>query len=156
MDQARLKTLEADIERQMELISSVYSKVRDRRRGFESDVARLESLALQVHNLYCAFEDLAKLVADAFENRVGDRERWHERLMARMTVEIKGVRPRLFSEKSRGFLQELRGFRHVVRHSYGRDIDVEKMRMLLKNAEQLEDVYESDVRTFLSKLRRRK
>lgn len=153
MEEARYQTLCADVEKQLESISLLYAKIQDRRVGFEDDVVRLESLVLQLHNLYCAFEELARCVADAFENQVEQGNRWHERLSSRTTVELSGVRPPLFSNDTARRLDELRRFRHVVRHAYEKDFDPEKVRLILRDVDALQKVYESKARSFLSRLK---
>lgn len=92
----------------------------------------LESLAYQLHNLYCAFEDLFRIVAHFFENHIDERVGWHKELLGRMTLEIKGVRPRFISEAAYEFLSDLRGFRHVFRHAYGVELEAEKIKLVLK------------------------
>jgi hypothetical protein len=55
----------------------------------------MESLGYQLHNLYCAFEDLFKIVSETFENHIQDKSKYHQELLKRMTISIEGVRPPL-------------------------------------------------------------
>ncbi|NJN21039.1 MAG: hypothetical protein HC812_07425 [Leptolyngbya sp. RL_3_1] len=45
----------------------------------------MDSVAYQIHNLYCAAEDLLTLIAKAFENRIGSGGEWHRTLLLRMS-----------------------------------------------------------------------
>jgi hypothetical protein len=58
------------------------------------------------------------VIAKAFENNIDDEQGWHMESMRRLSIDIPGVRPALFPGALAADLQELRGFRHVVRHAY--------------------------------------
>lgn len=152
MEQARLNIIETDINRQIEIIEQVYEKIQQRSREYNTNVERMESLAYQLHNLYCAFEDLMELVADEFENRIEERRNWHVRLLRRMTEHIPEIRPALFSVETLPLLDELRGFRHWFRHAYSYEIDPEKLEIVLRKATELRKKYKADVESFLQKL----
>lgn len=92
---------------------------RERKRG----KAAIESLGYQLHNLYCAFEDLFKIVAAAFENHIEDKSRYHLELLKRMAIPIEGIRPALLSQESYTLLDNLRSFRHFFRHAYSYELD---------------------------------
>ncbi len=72
----------------------------------------MKSLGYQLHNLYCAFEDLFEVVAGTFENQIGEEGRYHIELLRRLTVAIEGVRPALLSPECYRLLDNLRAFRH--------------------------------------------
>lgn len=84
-------------------------------------------LGYLLHNLYGALEDLFQEIARTFENRMEDPSRYHRELLKRMSLEIPGIRPLLLSESSHALLDELRGFRHVFRHSYNYDLSSRKL-----------------------------
>jgi len=56
MEKERLALLQADIQSRVKEIDNIYAKLEDRK-GRRGKVA-IESIAYQLHNLYCAFEDL--------------------------------------------------------------------------------------------------
>ena len=152
MEKARFNILKTDINRQIAIIEQVYEKIQQRSENYDANVERMESLAYQLHNLYCAFEDLMELVADEFENRIEERKNWQIRLLRRMTEEIPEIRPALFSLETLPLLDELRGFRHWFRHAYSYEIDPEKLGIVLGKAIELRIKYKSDVESFLRKL----
>lgn len=154
MDQATLAVLTSDIESQMDLIDDVFSRLEDRAAGLDSnDEKQLESVAYQLHNLYNAVEDLFKLVAGHFENRITDASQWHVELLRRMKQDIAGVRPALLSDASYRILNSLRSFRHFFRHAYAAPIEYEQLRINLDKAHQLRPHLEQDVAHFLDQLR---
>ena len=152
MEKARFNILKTDVNRQIAIIERVYEKIQQRSENYDANVEKMESLAYQLHNLYCAFEDLMELVADEFENRIEERRNWHIRLLRRMTEDISEIRPALFSLETFPLLDELRGFRHWFRHAYSYEIDPEKLGIVLRKAIELRRKYKSEVESFLRKL----
>lgn len=108
----------------------------------------LESLAYQLHNLYCAYEDLFKIVAGFFENTIDDQKE----LLKRMTLSIEGIRPALISEESFTLLNNLKSFRHFFRHAYGYELDKRKVAIVLEDAQKLKETFKLDLERFLVSL----
>ena len=152
MDAGRLEILKADINSQIDIIEVIYEKIQQRSRDYQDNEERTESLAYQLHNLYCAFEDLMRMTVNEFENRISESTDWHIRLLNRMTEEIPDVRPALFSRESYPLLDELRSFRHWFRHAYSYQIEQEKLGIVLRKAFKLKDIYKQDIQGFIQKL----
>ena len=152
MEKAKLAILEAELSRQKQEIDKIYAKIDERRLRINNETG-IESLAYQLHNLYCAYEDLFKIVAAAFENNIEEGITWHKELIRRMTISIKGIRPNLISEKSMNLLSELRSFRHFFRHAYGYELDPKKVKLVLEKAVGLKKAFTKDVNKFLSNLK---
>lgn len=152
MDETRLSILKAEIDMQIGAIDEIYRKIDERRKGIGRNKAKLESLAYQLHNLYCAFEDLFKIIADFFENNVEDKGKYHTELLKRMTMSIEGIRPALIGVEAYKFLDNLKAFRHFFRHAYGYEIELKKVKMVLEDALKLRDMYRGFVMDFIKGL----
>ena len=150
MEEERLSLLKASLQAQKNEIERIFAKIAERRQG--NDPAHLESLAYQLHNLYCAFEDLFKQVADFFENTLGETAKYHRELLWRMKIPIEGVRPALLSEEAFKLLDSLRAFRHFFRHAYAYDLDPRKVALVLEDALKLKEIYARDIARFLEQL----
>jgi uncharacterized protein YutE (UPF0331/DUF86 family) len=150
MEKGRLSLLRALIKAQGTEIERIFERIEERRRG--EGEANLESLAYQLHNLYCAFEDLMKIVADFFENHIDDSAHYHSALLWRMKMPIEGVRPALLSETSYKLLESLRAFRHVFRHAYSYELDPKKLALVVEDALKLRGLYQRDIDRFLEQL----
>jgi hypothetical protein len=150
MEEGRLSLLSATIRAQGVEIERIFDKIEDRRHG--EGEANLESLAYQLHNLYCAFEDLLKIVADFFENHIEESSRYHRALLWRMKMPIEGVRPALLSETSYKLLDSLRAFRHVFRHAYSYELDPQKLGLVVEDALKLRGLYQGETDRFLEQL----
>lgn len=150
MDAERLTILKSEMHAQINEIEGIYNKLEDRKK--KRGKAGLESIGYQLHNLYCAFEDLFKIVAEYFENHIQDKIKYHIELLRRMTVSIEGVRPPLLSRESYLLLDNLRSFRHFFRHAYSYEIDARKVRIVLDDADKLREIFKRNVDFFLESL----
>jgi len=153
MDEARFSILRSEIEAQIGVIESIYKKIEKRIKGMEKSESSLESSAYQLHNLYCAFEDLFRIVANFFENTIENRGSYHIELLRRMSISIKGIRPALLSDEAYKLLDSLRAFRHFFRHAYAYEIDSRKIKIVLEDAFRLRKIYQSLARNFLKSLK---
>jgi hypothetical protein len=101
-----------------------------------------------LHNLYNAFENICLNVARAFENQVDDRSQWHAVLLKRMTLDIEGLRPKLWSTEVHQCLDELCRFRHVFRNAYTRELDPQRIAIVISQAQRLQNLYKADLDQF--------
>ena len=83
-------------------------------------------VAHTLHNAYSLMESYFLRIAKFFENEIGDSS-WHRDLLQRMTVNIKGLRPALLTPAEAEQIDELRGFRHLYRNLYEKQIQPEKV-----------------------------
>jgi hypothetical protein len=109
-------------------------------------------VAYQIHNLYCAAEDLLTLIAKAFENRIGSGGEWHRTLLLRMSEPVPGMRPALLTDELFDVMNRLRGFRHFVRHAYVTEIDPAQLQANLNLALQLATTLPPAVNGFTAQL----
>lgn len=150
MEKEEIEVLKSEVNGQIKEIENIYLKLEERSKS--SDKYAVESISLWLHHLYSAFEDLFKIIAKAFENSIVDESRYHIELLRRMTIVIDGVRPALLSKEVFPLFDELRSFRHRLRHAYVYDIEVGKVEAVLDVARNLKDLYQKEVDNFFSKL----
>lgn len=153
MEKNEVAVLKADVGEQIKAIDKAYRKIAARKKRYTKDEEALDSMAYQLHNLYCAFEDLFRIIADHFENHLTDELGWHTELLKRMKIHIDGVRPALISESTYKLLDELRGFRHVFRHAYAKELDPIKIKVVLQKALALRKVYKNEFNRFLDQIK---
>ncbi|BER91420.1 hypothetical protein [Atrimonas thermophila] len=148
MEEGKFAILKSELMNQWNEIVKIYKRIEERKRGIHA----LESLAYQLHNLYCTYEDLFKIVARSFENSIEDPSKYHAEPLKRIKMEIEGVRPALISEESFKLLNSLRGFRHFFRHTYSYELDERKVSLVLEDALKLKETFKLELENFLSKL----
>lgn len=149
----RLHLLQQDMEAELAAIGRIFAALH----RADADLDKSSNAIVTgyyLHNLYNAFENLFRLVAEVFENHIPDSSRWHTLLLDRMARDIEGIRPRVIGETALKALDELRRFRHVFRHVYHYDLDPEGVERALTAAYRLEEVYRDDVRSFFDFLSR--
>lgn len=112
---------------QMELMERMLKEIKVTQ---PSDREKTSHLGYLLHNLYCAMEDLFQEIAKTFENRIEDLSKYHRELLKRMQLNMPGIRPRLLSKESYLILDELRGFRHIFRHSYDYELAPDRVKDL--------------------------
>lgn len=150
MEEKRIAVLKADLGAKTSEIDKIYERIDERAKG-KSQVD-VEGLGYWLHNLYCAFEDAFKLVAAFFENNVDAEAGYHIEILKRMSVSIEGVRPAFVSDEALPLLDNLRAFRHVLRHAYVYDLDERKVRLVCEDAQKLRKIFRRDIAGFLDQL----
>ena len=84
----RLASLTAELKGQLWLIEKVNTRLCYGLDAGLDTPGQLDSVAYQIHKLYCSIEDLLKLVAKTFENNIGTGEDWHRVLLLRLSQPI--------------------------------------------------------------------
>lgn len=149
MERERLAGLTAEINGQWRLIERVGARLQARVDKELNTPEQLDSVAYQIHNLYCSIEDLLKLIASAFENQVGTTGEWHRILLLRLSQPVDGIRPAFLSEESFDLLNQLRSFRHMFRHAYGTEIELSQLQPNIDIALRAVNAISRDISSFL-------
>lgn len=152
MDRLDRARLQADLYGQLMLIDQVDHRLRQRVAAGLGTPAQLESIAYQIHNLYCAVEDLLKIVATTFENHIGNGGQWYRVLLLRLSQPIPDVRPAFLSVTTLQLLNPLRSFRHFIRHAYGSEIELTQLQVNLDLALSVREQISQDIINFLENL----
>ena len=152
MEEKEINLLEAELLESRKVIERAYEPILKRQATFKDSDEGVDSMAYRLHNLYGAYEQLLKIVADFFENHI-EGARYHADLLRRMKIEIKGVRPALLSSSTYKMLNEMRGFRHFFRYAYEVELDVDRIEGIVQIAIQLREPFKQDVQRFLGHLR---
>jgi hypothetical protein len=115
-----------DIASLREMTSEIAAILRDWR-ALSATYSGRAGLGFALHNLYNALENSFDQISRTFENHVVDDSRWHAELLNKMLLEIPGLRPAVMPVQLADLLNDLRGFRHVFRHSYSYQLDPVKL-----------------------------
>jgi len=148
----KIKFLKSKIMDDLQSIKKIYDKLNREKEKIKNtpNEAQLINMGYYLHNLYNAFENIFLNIADVFENQIKERDRWHYSLQKRMSLDIEGIRPKVISKEVSNYLDELRRFRHIFRHSYDYEIDWERLRIVLCKAEKLQqNIYEKEIGEFI-------
>ncbi len=153
MDSGQLALFQVDIRAQQQTIERVFRLLQDRAQGLgPNTLEKQESVAYQIHNFYCAVEELLRVVALYFENNISDSSQWHSLLLKRMVQPVPGVRPSLLSWESYEHLNSLRAFRHFFRHAYGIPLDFSQLDTQLKKVLVVKLILDQQILEFILQL----
>ncbi len=102
-----------------------------------ADDLYLDSVALNLHGFYSGLERIFEIIATRVDGTLPTGANWHQLLLAQMAREIPSVRPAVISEETREYLDEYRGFRHVVRNVYTHNFEPERLQRLVERAPEV-------------------
>lgn len=146
MDDIELATLSRELRQDCAVAAAAASLAHERMR--EATPSGYEGCAHHLARLYNIVEQMGVRVTKVFENSLDDEKGWHSELIRRLSLDITGVRPALWPEGVLQPLHELRSFRHVFTHAYDLTLDPDKLRLLLKYADQVAQALASLARDF--------
>ncbi len=85
------------------------------------------ALALALDRVYTALESILERVARTVEGGAPAGDDWHRALLQNAGLEIEQVRPPILRPASLAAADELRRFRHFLRHAYAASLDPERV-----------------------------
>jgi hypothetical protein len=113
-----------------------------------NDDLYLDGIALNLHGFYSGIERLFERIAVHVDGLLPQGANWHHALLMQMADEVLNVRPAVISEEVRQWLDDYRGFRHIVRNVYTYKFDPSRMERLTLNAPNLFDQLKKEMSAF--------
>lgn len=127
-------------------------KARERTQIDSEDILLYSGFAYLMHNLYTGYEAYFLRISKFFENGLPPEE-WHKILVDKMSWQVEKYRPAFLKDEDRSAFQELRSFRHLIRHLYDRELDPERVARVFPYAEYTISVFPERHHAFISVLR---
>jgi hypothetical protein len=112
------------------------------------DADYLGTVALNLHGFYSGTERIFREVALAMDQQLPEGADWHRRLLRQMAAAVPGVRPEVLSRATLQGLNELCGFRHVVRNVYTFDLIPERVETLATELPNCLATLQTDLQRF--------
>lgn len=132
-DIALLRRVRAEILDEMEQLERLKSEIEQVPPLKKSDnFIHIRGVALCLHDFYNGVEKIFRSIAKELNGGIPKGDNWHNDLLYQMGLSIENLRPPVISRELDKTLREYLGFRHVVRHVYGYDLDYEKINPLLR------------------------
>lgn len=101
-----------------------------RQRGSPEQDLLLDSVALNLHDVYSGLERIFSLIASSIDQSEPRGPDWYRELLRQMTIEVPGLRPAVLPSDMAADVDELLRFRHVVRHNYAFALEPERVERL--------------------------
>jgi hypothetical protein len=150
MDELGYKTLMAEIRADVQV--AVLATGIATTRLEVGNIEGLEGCAFHLCRAFNVIEMLSQRVARAFENHIDNPSGWHAELIARLSLEIPGVRPALYPPELRQELKGMRSFRHVFSHAYDLQLDRDALTLVLKGSRKVAEALPLLVDVFAAKV----
>lgn len=128
----RIRLEMADLELTLDCVATGVIRAKQ----YQDDIY-LDAIALNLHAFYTGMERLFEKIAVVVDGQLPQGANWHKVLLMQMGRDVPGLRPAVISEEIFVFLDEYRGFRHVVRNIYTYKFDPIRIDTLAQNAKHL-------------------
>lgn len=151
MDRIALQILEDAWAQDAEVMRRAIATMKSRLA--ESSAGRFAAAAFEINRVYNILEKAFERLCQTFENHLDKGASYHDTLIERMTLELKGIRPRLLPADAVRGVRELKGFRHLFRHAYDLDLDPDRVTAVAHEAARCVADFETWCRVFLTTVR---
>ncbi len=147
---SRYRILVARLNRELAKIQTVVQTAQAQANKAKNtgDLDYLQAAALSLQNFYLgveqAFEEIAKQVDESLPQGPSS----HRALLEQMALNIPDSRPPVIQPDTCAQLNEYRGFRHVVVHRYGFELDPERIQELVDDLPANCDRLTADIQEF--------
>ena len=133
-DELFLKRVRTELLSEIEQISRLMDEYSDFLHKYSDhmDVYLLRVKASFMADFYSGIEKIFNIIVEELNGGAPRGEGWHKRLLHTMSLETKGIRPAVISNRLYMDLLKFLGFRHVFRQAYGFQLDKVKLEELEK------------------------
>ena len=147
------KTLQAKIESEVSRINRLFDNgkpLMDSCKIKEPDFIERFAITYFLQSFYTGVESIVELIFKHLGEEIPSDRHWHKKLLAK-AFEPTIKRTCLFKRDHREQLEEYLTFRHFSRHSYGVEIDWERLKPLMTDVEDVWKSVTRDIREFIEK-----
>jgi hypothetical protein len=109
---------------------------------------RLAALALALDRTYTVLESILERVARALEGGLPAAGDWHRTLLRNAQLEIPAVRPPILRSEVIAAADQLRRFRHFLRHAYAAELEASRLKRLVDRWQRVLPALQSDLDAF--------
>ena len=121
----------------------------------ESAESRWAAAAFEINRIYNILEKAFERLCETFENHLEKTGHYHDTLIERATLDLKGIRPAFLPADAVRDVRELKGFRHLFRHAYDLDLDPVRISAAANNALRTVAGFDGWCKTFVAAVRTR-
>ena len=114
----------------------------------EPDFIEISACAMILQSFYNGIENILVLIFKHYDGKLPQNNRWHMELLEKAFISD-GLRKQIFINGLQSTLEEYMKFRHFVRHSYGFQLEWERMEDLIKGINNCWETVKKDINTFI-------
>jgi hypothetical protein len=109
---------------------------------------RVAALALALDRTYTVLESILERVARSLEGGLPTGADWHRTLLHNAQLDIPGVRLAVLTHDVVDTADQLRRFRHFLRHAYAAELDADRLKRLADSWHRVWQALHSDLDAF--------
>lgn len=154
MPEEPLEALHVEVEAEMRTLERLVQRVGRSLKDTPAEPSEVEvqGIAKYVHDFYNGVERIFERIAARVDHDLPPGPSWHTLLLQRMTLPFATVRPAVIDRSLEVALVEYLRFRHLFRHTYGYDLDWERVHALSQALPDVADALRTQLSAFLSAL----
>jgi len=114
----------------------------------EPDFIEISACAMILHSFYNGIENILVLIFKHYDGKLPQSNRWHMELLEKAFVSDE-TRKQVFINDLQNSLEEYMKFRHFVRHSYGFQLEWERMEDLIIGMENCWVAVKQNINNFM-------
>jgi len=112
------------------------------------DFIEMSAGAMTLHSFYNGIEDILTLIYKFYDGQLSNSNKWHMEILEKAFMSDER-RKNIFSIDLQTKLEEYLKFRHFVRHSYGFQLEWERMEDLTNGINTLWETIKKDINIFI-------
>jgi len=112
------------------------------------DFIEMSAAALLLHSFYNGIENILRLIIRFYDTKLPNDIKWHMELLEKAFISNEN-RKEIFNIELQETLEEYLKFRHFVRHSYGFQLDWERMEDLVIGINNIWDKVKNNINVFI-------
>ena len=117
----------------------------------EPDFIEISACAMILHSFYNGIENILILIYKHYDGKLPQSNRWHMELLENAFVS-NDTRKQIFNNDLQNNLEEYMKFRHFVRHSYGFQLEWERMEDLIIGMENCWIAVKQNINNFMENI----
>jgi hypothetical protein len=112
------------------------------------DFIEISAAAMLLHSFYNGIENILRLIIKFYDTKLPNDIKWHMELLEKAFISNEN-RKEIFNIELQQPLDEYLKFRHFVRHSYGFQLDWERMEDLVSGINDIWNKVKRDINAFI-------
>jgi hypothetical protein len=112
------------------------------------DLIEMSASAMFLHSFYNGIENILKLIIKFYDSKLPNDIKWHMELLEKAFVSNESRRE-IFKKEIQEKMEEYLKFRHFVRHSYGFQLEWERMEDLICDIENFWEILKNHLKIFM-------
>jgi len=112
------------------------------------DLIEMSAAAMFLHSFYNGIENILKIIIKFYDNKLPNDIKWHMELLEKAFISNEN-RKEIFRKESQEKMEEYLKFRHFVRHSYGFQLEWERMEDLMHDINNTWKILKEDINIFI-------